>query len=137
MSQAASPIRIAVVDDDKALLSVFSAIMKRYGYWADFFSGPVRALYEISTRRGVYRLVLTDLRMPEMDGLEFARQLRETEPDMPVIFMTGEVTDEAKEAAEKMGRTAFVEKPFPLEQTLSEFIPKFLDEKSGDSEWKG
>ena len=126
MTGQISPIRIAVVDDDKALLTVFSAIMKRYGYHADFFNGPVRALYEISTRKGFYQLVITDLRMPEMDGVEFARQLREAEPKMPVIFMTGEITEEAKEAAAKMGRAVFLEKPFALEQTLSEFIPKFL-----------
>ncbi len=125
-NQNSSPIRIAVVDDDKALLNVFSVIMGRYGYWADFFTGPVRALYEITRNEGLYQLVITDLRMPDMDGIEFARQLRQKQPILPIIFMTGDISDDAREDAAKMGRTVFLEKPFVLEETLSQFIPKFL-----------
>ncbi len=123
---AGSLIRIAVIDDDKALLNVFSALMHRYGYQADFFSGPVRALFEITSHPERYQLAMTDLRMPDMDGVQFARELRQVAPNIPVIFMTGEVSEEAREAAQTMGRTIFLEKPFALEETLSKFIPKFL-----------
>ena len=121
-----SIIRIAVIDDDRMLLDVFSSLMKRSGYHTHFFSNADRAYEEITRVKGHYHLVISDIRMPGMNGIEFARKVRAAEPGLPIILMTGDVTDEARSEALSIGRVAFLEKPFPLEATLKEFIPKFL-----------
>lgn len=119
-------VRIAVVDDEKMLLSVFSSLMRQFHYQADFFSNPTKALEQIISNPGRYRLVISDIKMPEMDGITFAKKIRIVLPNMPVLFMTGHVTDELREEAMALGNVEFLEKPFPLEATLKEVIPKFL-----------
>ncbi len=121
-----SVIRIAIVDDDHMLLGVFSSLMKRSNFHTHFFLDAVKALEKISEIKGHYNLVISDIRMPNMDGLEFARKIRSIEPNLPIILMTGDVPDGARETAAELKRVVFLEKPFPLESTLNEFIPKFL-----------
>lgn len=119
-------VRIAVVDDEKMLLHVFSSLMRQYHFHADFFSNPLKALDEIIGNPGRYQLVMADIRMPEMDGITFVKRMRYVLPNLPIMFMTGDLTDDLKEACEALGNVAFLEKPFPLEATLKEAIPKFL-----------
>ena len=97
-----SVIRIAIVDDDHMLLGVFSSLMKRSNFHTHFFLDAVKALEKISEIKGHYNLVISDIRMPNMDGLEFARKIRSIEPNLPIILMTGyglALTPEQIEAA--------------------------------------
>ena len=119
-------VRIAVIDDERMLLNVFSSLMRQYHYQADFFSNPLKAIDAIIGNPTRYNLVITDIRMPEIDGIEFAKKIRYILPQMPIMFMTGEVTDEVRKQALMIGNVEFLEKPFPLEATLREAIPKFL-----------
>ena len=119
-------IRIAVVDDERILLRVFSSLMRRFNYEADFYSNPQKAVDAIVADPGRYDLVLSDVRMPGMDGVSFARKVRFLLPDLPIIFMTEDVSDELKSQITGLGNATLVEKPFPLETTLKELIPQFL-----------
>lgn len=121
-----SKLRIAVVDDEKMLLSVFSSLMRQFHYHADFFSNPSKALEAIVADPNRYSLVISDIKMPEMDGIVFAKKIRFVLPNMPILFMTGHVSDELREDALSLGNVEFLEKPFPLEATLKDVIPKFL-----------
>ena len=124
--EAGIKARIAVVDDEKMLLHVFSSLMRQYHYHADFFSNPVKALDAIIGSPGRYNLVISDIRMPQMDGIAFAKRIRMVLPGIPIMFMTGDVTEEVRTQALVLGNVEFLEKPFPLEATLKEAIPKFL-----------
>ena len=119
-------IRIAVVDDERLLLQVFSSLMRQFNYQADFFSNPMKALDTITGNPGRYQLVISDIRMPELDGIAFAKKIRDVLPDLPIIFMTGDVSDQVRSEALSLNRVTFLEKPFPLEETLKDVIPKFL-----------
>jgi CheY-like chemotaxis protein len=118
--------RIAVIDDEKMLLQVFSSLMAQYRYHADFFTNPFEAINIILSNPQRYNLVITDIRMPAMDGITFAKKVRFVLPKMPIMFMTGDVTEELRQEACALGNVEFLEKPFPLESTLKEVIPKFL-----------
>jgi len=122
-------IRIAVVDDEKMLLSVFSSLMRQFGYHADFFSNPHKALDTILADPRRYQLVISDIMMPQLDGITFAKKVRFVLPDMPILFMTAHASAALEEEALKLGNVVFLEKPFPLEHTLKEVIPKFLSEQ--------
>lgn len=119
-------VRIAVIDDDHMLLNVFSSLMKRSHYHTHFFSNVAVAFEKITAVKGHFHLVISDIRMPGMDGFEFAKKLRAIEPGLPIILMSGDAPADVKEVVASLGRAAFLEKPFPLESTLKEFIPKFL-----------
>lgn len=128
MDHSASPIvRVAVIDDDKALLSVFSAMMRSTGYHTHLFSKPAHALHDIRAIKGHYHLVITDLHMPEMDGIAFAKEIRQSEPHLPIILMSGDhLSDQVREEADRVGNVTFLEKPFPVQATLRELIPRLL-----------
>lgn len=125
-AEAQPRVKIAVVDDEKLILQVFSSLMRQFHYDADFFSSSLRAFETIAANPGKYKLVISDIRMPEMDGITFAKKIRSLFPDLPIVFMTGDMSAELKEQAQAMGNIVFLEKPFPLEAVLKEVIPRFL-----------
>lgn len=118
--------RIAVVDDEKLLILVLSSIMRQYNYEADFYSSPVKALDTITQDAGRYQLVISDIRMPEMDGITFARKVRALAPSVPIVFMTGAVSPQLRQEVNGLGNVVVLEKPFPLETTLREVIQQFV-----------
>ena len=119
-------MRIAVVDDEKMLLNVFSSLLKHSRYRADFFSNPQKAMTAITDNPSRYDLLISDVRMPGMNGLEFAKRVRFLVPKIPIIFMAWDLSEELKNEVAALGNTLCLEKPFPLEETLKETIPKFL-----------
>ena len=126
----ASKIRIAVIDDEKILLQTFSSLMRQFGYNADFFSSAPKALESVLANPTRYNLIIADIKMPEMDGITFVKKVRGILPNIPIIFMTGGVSEEMRQAALGVGNVVFLEKPFPLEATLKEAIPKLLGKKT-------
>ena len=125
--QAIPKIRIAVVDDEKMILNVFSSLMHQFNYDAECFSNPLKALEVILSKPDRYQVIISDIHMPEMEGIDLAKKVREVLPKMPFIFMTGaDVSDQMKKEALELGHVAFLTKPFPLVETLKEVIPKFL-----------
>ena len=98
-----------IVDDDAPTRRVLELLAGRMGLEAQGFASPVEALERLRTER--FAVVLTDLRMPEMSGIEFMRALRELDPDVPVIVLTAYGTVEAAVEAMKLGALDFVSKP--------------------------
>ncbi len=122
--------RIAVIDDEEILLQTFSSLMRQFGYAADFFPDPLKALDTIITNPGRYNLIIADIKMPGMDGITFVRRIRGVFPQVPIIFMTGGVPEEIRQEALGLGNVMYLEKPFPLEATLKDAIPKLLGKVS-------
>jgi DNA-binding NtrC family response regulator len=118
--------RILVVDDERALLEAFASLMRRFRYEAEFFSDPARAVEAIALDPAAWGLVITDMRMPGLDGLAFVKAVRSLVPGLPVVFMTGFATDELKAAANRLGKVVFLEKPFEFEKVFKETIPGLL-----------
>ncbi len=121
-SHGNSKLKIAVLDDEKSLLGVFSSLMRQFGYAADFFENPHVAFEKIAANPGDYKLVIADIRMEGMDGITFAEKVRTVLSDIPFIFMTGNLTDDIRRRAEVLGRNMIFEKPFPLISTLKDAI---------------
>ena len=82
-----APVRILVVDDDAGVREAVCDALAELGYAAEPASGAGEALERF--RPGRYGLVVTDLTMPVMDGLQLARRLRALEPDLPVMLFSG------------------------------------------------
>ena len=81
--------RVLVVDDEESLAQVGENILTRLGYTVESTTEPAKALELVRTDPSRYALVLTDQTMPGMTGLQLASRLREVQPRLPIMLMTG------------------------------------------------
>ena len=103
---------ILVVDDDEVLCRYCTRVLQNMGYTARCTPSSLAALNFI--RQQPYDLLLTDIKMPQMTGLELARQAREIQPDLAVVIMTGETTLDLLLEVVQQGVTSYLSKPFEL-----------------------
>jgi len=89
MSGAEGDTRILVVDDERAIRDWAASALERSGYSVVAVASASEALRILSAGAGDINLVLTDIRMPEIDGIELARCVRALHPTTKVIYMTG------------------------------------------------
>jgi len=128
MKKNAPPKSVLVVDDDHNVLEVLDARLSSCGLTVYKADGGRKALQIIKTRR--IDLVVSDVKMPEMDGMALLSEIIQTQPGLPVIFLTAyaNVPDAVK--AVKSGAVDYVEKPFDG-KALTEKIQMMLDEFEG------
>jgi DNA-binding NtrC family response regulator len=79
---------IAIIDDDNDLVSLFKEVLEMGGYIVSIFTDPIKAFNHIKQKPKEYDLVLSDYRMPSMNGLELCTKLIELNPELKVIFMS-------------------------------------------------
>ncbi|MCW5978019.1 MAG: sigma-54-dependent Fis family transcriptional regulator [Bryobacteraceae bacterium] len=101
--------QILVVDDDPGFRKLLETILKGEGYQVTAASGKQVALHLCDRKQ--YDLVITDLRLPDGDGIEILRWLREHAPQTPVILITGYGTVTSAVEAMKLGAFDFLGKP--------------------------
>jgi len=107
---------ILIVDDEKNYTAVLSAVLEEEGFETLTANSGIEALQ--SCAREEISLVLTDMKMPVMDGLELLEKIKNRTPDLPVIIMTAHGTvDKAVEAMQK-GAYTFILKPFDNERLV-------------------
>lgn len=105
--------RVLVVDDDPVVGKSFDRVLAPKGYAVISAAGGAEALERLA--REDYDLVYTDIRMPGLDGIEVARQIRATRPWLPVVIVTGYGTEDNEKQAHALGVSAFVHKPLSPE----------------------
>ncbi|MBU1191148.1 MAG: sigma-54 dependent transcriptional regulator [Gammaproteobacteria bacterium] len=103
---------ILLIDDEVIALSNLSHVLEREGYVVTACKNGESGLAAMQTT--AFDLVLTDLRMPGIDGMEVLRQVRITSPDVPVIMITGHATLDSAVDAMKAGAYHYIAKPFRL-----------------------
>jgi DNA-binding NtrC family response regulator len=80
--------RIMVVDDDPDIVRIMEIYLQRWNFQPDTFTDPIYALEHFRQNSQQYLLVITDLRMPQMSGFDFARAISQARPDVKIILMT-------------------------------------------------
>ncbi len=115
--------RILCVDDEDVILDSFRKILVLDGYSVDTVNSGPEALSLIKSHH--YDFLFTDLKMPEMDGVEVAKSVKSLRPDIDVIIITGYATVETAVECMKYGAMDYVQKPF-TEDELLEFTGKSL-----------
>lgn len=107
-------VSIWVVDDEESVADVLCGMLQQLGYETRFFSDPREALKQYQP--GKADVVITDIRMPSMDGLEFTRSIRQRDPRAVVILITGFPSVSDAVEAIKMGAADYLTKPFRMEE---------------------
>jgi two-component system response regulator AtoC len=105
--------RILVVDDEAKMRRILELSLKSMGHEVEQAGDGQEALAKIES--GSFDLVLTDLRMPRLDGIGLLTALRDADNDIPVIVMTAYGTIETAVAAMKVGAADYVIRPFEME----------------------
>ena len=112
-------LRILVVDDDRRMAKTLVNIFQVKGYEVEAaYSGP-EALGKVE--RGHFDCVLTDIKMPEVNGVELYRALKAVRPDLPAVLMTAYSTDKLVNEGLEEGVVAVLTKPLDINLLLSFF----------------
>lgn len=114
--------RIAIVDDEDDILRILERYLSRR-FEVVTYNNPSIALEEIP--KGNFDLVLSDIMMPQIDGLTLLRKLREIDCDVKVIMMTAFDTLERALEAHKYGAKKYIKKPF---KSLDDVESKIMGE---------
>lgn len=114
------PIRVAIVDDEQDILDMIEKFLKRGGnFEVTSFNNPLNALSSI---RDTYDVVLLDIMMPQMNGLDVLKELRVKYPNIKVIMMTAYSTLDKVLNSHREGAVHYVMKPFFSMKSLEEKI---------------
>ena len=107
---------VLVVDDDPAVGKVLGALLAQAGIKSDHVRDGAQALASLAQHP--FEVVITDLRMPKMDGMQLLARISASWPDLPVIMITAHGTIPLAVEAMKAGAMDFVVKPFDREEIL-------------------
>lgn len=118
---------ILYVDDEEAIVLMTQQKLVRLGYRVTSRTSSVEALEAFKAKQDEFDLVITDMTMPNMTGVELAARIKEIRPDIPIIICTGfsEMID--RDIAERIGIMGYIMKP-PLKDEIAKTIRKVLDQ---------
>ncbi len=102
--------RILIVDDEKALLIALRGLLTKEGYQVETAASGEEAVAHIET--GSFHLVITDLSMNGVSGMDVLERARSLDPDMAVIMITAHGSEKAAVQAMKLGASDYIPKPF-------------------------
>jgi two-component system, NtrC family, response regulator PilR len=124
--------RVLVVEDEKSMRDLLSMMLRKEGYAVEVADSGTQAASRIS-KDPLYDLVVTDVSMPGMTGLELLRHVRKASPDSSVILMTAYGSKETAIEALNEGAAYYVEKPFDLDE-MKVVARRTIDQKRIASE---
>jgi CheY-like chemotaxis protein len=107
--------RVLLVDDDEALAFLAQRVLERRGYSVTACASPVLALQELRSHPDDYDLLVTDMSMPSMSGLELVALVRTLRPNLPAVLTSGHVRPQDREAVERLTHARLIQKPLGAE----------------------
>jgi FixJ family two-component response regulator len=122
---------VLIVDDEKNIRLTLSIAIENMGLEIDTAMNGEEALAKLSQKD--FGLMLLDLKMPGMDGMEVLRRVADIRPDIRVIIITAHGTIESAVDAMKLGAVDFIQKPFSPEQ-IRELISKVISRETIDEQ---
>ena len=122
--------RILVVDDEDYMRVVVVETLQRAGYAAMTVSNAQEAIELMAHRK--FSIVITDVKMPGMDGFKLFQKIKELHPEVAIIIMTGYPDIQDAIHALKLGAVDYLQKPF-MPQKLTDLVAQFIDYQQDDS----
>jgi len=120
--------RILLIDDEEAILNMGQQMLTRFGYTVTIQNDSRTALSLFSERPYDFDLVITDLSMPGMTGIQLTRELLRCRPSIPVIMCTGFSDQITEERSGELGIKELILKPI-LKEDIARAIRRVLDRK--------
>jgi len=120
-------IKVLVVDDEEVIRKGICRVMEGRGYQAESSESGFGAIEKL--QKAPFNIVITDLKMPGMDGIEVLKAIKILQPDVPVIIITGYSTVDTAVDAMKNGAFDYIAKPFTPKQII-EMVEKALEQRT-------
>lgn len=111
------PMRILIVDDDRAICDYMQTLLERDGYHVKTLSDPTGVTVEL--KKQDFHLVILDLMMPKRDGIEVLREIRKHDKDIAVVIFTGYPNLDTAVASMKLDAVDYIKKPFNVDEFRS------------------
>ena len=109
-------LKVLLVDDEKEFVDSLSERLELRNLEADIAYDGEQALEAI--KEGKHDVMVLDLRMPGIDGIEVLRRVKKSNPDVQVVVLTGHGTEKDEEQARKLGAFAYMKKPADIDQLV-------------------
>lgn len=116
LGAAEDKLNVLLVDDDELALKSMQLALRQRGHRVTACGSPYEALSCLTLTREEYDVVITDLTMPRMSGLEFAQKAHKLKPTLPILLVTGDSSKIDEDVARSSGITAFINKPATSKQ---------------------
>jgi len=110
--------RLLVVDDEPTITQLVCDMLEQYGYRAQGLTSSPEAVRFFASHADEIDGLITDMMMPQLDGVELCRRVRDIKPDLPIMVMTGYVRHEKLEEIEELGVSQVLPKPVRLETLM-------------------
>ncbi|MCF8108059.1 MAG: response regulator, partial [Desulfohalobiaceae bacterium] len=124
--------RILLVDDEAAIVTMEQQMLERLGYTVSMRTGSLEALEAFKADPRGFDLVVTDMTMPNMTGVQLAAELKKIRPDVPVVLCTGFSYQVNAEKSRALGIEGFVMKPIIMKE-IAAVIRNVLDNRGAQS----
>lgn len=126
MSKAISPMRVLVVDDDREICDFMETFLAKDGIEVKTLSAPNDVADEV--KNGGYHLVVLDLMMPELDGVQVLQRIRKVDTDVAVVIFTGYPSLESAVQSMKLDAVDYLKKPFDPDE-FREVVDRVMRKK--------
>ncbi len=107
-------VRILIVDDDKAICDYMQTLLEKDGFIVKTVSDPL--LVEDEVRAGDYHVMILDLMMPKLDGIEVLKRVRAIDSDIAVVIFTAHPNLDSAVASMKLDAVDYLKKPFNVDE---------------------
>ena len=120
--------RILLVDDEKSIVRLERKILEDLGYQVKGFTDCAKALNKIRTQSEKFDLVITDMYMPNLTGIQLAQKVFNVREDMPIVLCSGSSEWITEEKAMAVGVHAYIMKPI-VKSKLAHVVRRVLDKE--------
>ncbi|MCG8638375.1 MAG: response regulator [Desulfobacterales bacterium] len=124
---------ILFVDDEFSIVESNKMLLEKIGYTVREFTNPLEALSAFKSSPNSFDLVISDVTMPKMNGVDLSKNLRKIRPDIPVIICSGHSSHMDEEKALKLNINAYTMKPVTASQ-IAVLIRKVLADQNGNKQ---
>jgi two-component system cell cycle sensor histidine kinase/response regulator CckA len=124
-------IRVLAIDDNETCRNLFKDLLEPQGFEVVGIANPVKAIERFKTERATYQLVLLDYFMPELDGAETFKWLKQLKPSIKVILVSGAEELHLRRILAQNQFDGCIRKPFNLHEALQIIRNVMSNEKQG------
>ena len=118
---------ILMLDDESDIISIFTLALERQGFHVIGFTEPLLALDHFQKNSDRYWLIVSDIMMPSIDGIQFIKRVKEVKPDVKVFFMSAFLTDDIqyRTGLSLLKVDEYIEKPITLND-FTKLVKKYF-----------
>lgn len=130
MGVFAATKKVALVEDDREMRTVLEDFLRMHGLHVDGFPNASEFLVALEQEEESYSLLISDIVMPDSNGMDLLRLLQERNSDLPAIMMTAAPNSRDERDAYRLGAMGYWRKPFPLHEAIVK-VQEILGRKAG------